>query len=104
VQAHARRAALLVEVAGHGEGAADPAGDLGVLVGREVLDARDRVAGRRALDDAIGEVAVAELREGVVAHGQEARRQGPVAGRNTPGEPTREAILSEGRGPGRAAT
>jgi hypothetical protein len=67
VKRRARRAARLVQIARHGEGAGHPARDARVLVRREVLDLGHRVLRSGALDGQVGKVVVAELGERVVA-------------------------------------
>ena len=75
------------QVAGHHERPLHLAGDVRVLRRCEVLDACDAERGGMSLHDPIGEVGVAELREGVVADVEHAAGDVLVAGDSeVPGE------------------
>ena len=85
VEAAAGLAARAVEVARHLERALDPHADAGLVVDR--LDVRHGEVGRVPLNDAVGEVRVAEQRERVVADVQRALGQVALArDREVPGE------------------
>ena len=75
------------QVAGHGERSLHDAGDVGVLGRREVLHAGDVNCGAALDHGTVGEVGVAELREGVVADVEHPGGDVLVAGdREVPGE------------------
>ena len=78
--ARARRAAGLIQEAGHGHVALHAAGHVRLLRGRVVDHPVDRVLRRHALHAEVLQVAVAELREGAVADGQHPLRQRALAG------------------------
>src|SRR5439155_10903411 len=93
--ARARWAADRVQIARNREVAVHLSGDAVVLTvlaavgaaGRVVRDARHCVLRRRPLDLEIGEVRVAELREGVVAHEEDALGEAALAcDREVPGQ------------------
>jgi hypothetical protein len=86
-EARPRRAAGLVEVAGHLDRALHAAADHGVLGRREVGDLGDRELGRGALDLEVAKVGVAEAAEGVVADAaQPVRQRVRARHREVPGE------------------
>jgi len=83
----ATRGAARLQIAGHGEGAEHLAGDPSVFPGGKIVHLRHLERRRAPLDGEIGEVNVAELAEGIVAHAQHPRRYVLVAGDGeVPGE------------------